>query len=90
MRQLEVLNDAYSKYNIMFKQAGADWVVKPEWADSCQEAEMKTALHQGTYADLNVYLLAKLACVNQTRIPSEWKVYGFGKQDHMRTTCRSR
>jgi hypothetical protein len=61
-RQLAVLNEAYEPQKISFKSASMELVIEPEWADNCKEEAMKTALQQGTYADLNVYFFPKILC----------------------------
>lgn len=70
-RQLDVLNDAYNPHNITFKWAGADRIIKPEWADNCKEIDMKQVIQRGNYADMNVYFFPGIHCVNRVRFGSD-------------------
>lgn len=70
-RQLDVLNSAYSPHSIIFKWAGADRVIKPEWADNCKELDMKQTLQRGNYADMNVYFFPHIRCINRVRFLSD-------------------
>lgn len=47
-KQLVVLNNAFSKHNIEFKQVGLDYTFSSNWTDHCNEINMKKALHKGT------------------------------------------
>jgi hypothetical protein len=70
-QQFAVLHDAYKEYNITFKLAGSEHVVNPDWAGNCK-LEMKKALHNGTYADLNVYFFPRIFCIRQKRNLWSW------------------
>ena len=70
-RQLDALNGAFNPYKINFKWGGTQHVIMPAWADNCQELEMKQFLQKGTSADLNVYILPKISCVNQVLQPDD-------------------
>lgn len=59
-RQLDVMNERFGVYGLTFNQAGVDWTVNSEWAHDGDEYTMKWHLHQGTYQDLNIYLLPEL------------------------------
>ncbi len=57
--QLGVLNRAYSGTDFSFSKAGVDKTSNASWYNLAQgssaERAMKTALRQGSYADLNIY-----------------------------------
>jgi hypothetical protein len=75
-RQLDVLNEAFSPHNITFKTAEAYTIVAPDWADNCQELEMKKVLQNGTYADLNVYIFPYIGCIDFEPL---WGILGSAK-----------
>jgi hypothetical protein len=62
--QIDVLNDAYSTTGFSFQLAGTDYTAHDAWASVSAgtdlEVEMKTALHQGSYSDLNLYFISDL------------------------------
>ncbi len=56
--QIDVLNSAYAQYNFSFNLISVDRTTNATWYNGCYgaaEAPMKTALHQGSADDLNVY-----------------------------------
>lgn len=53
------MNNAFKPYNIAFTLADWDFTTNDAWANYSQEYSMKSALHQGTYADLNLYFLSE-------------------------------
>lgn len=56
--QLKVLNDAYSPWGWTFNLVGGETTANTDWFNNCYgsgEAPMKSALHQGGAADLNIY-----------------------------------
>lgn len=59
--QISVLNSSYSGSGFSFSLAGTDTTVNATWfaasAGSTAEIQMKNALHKGTKASLNIYLL---------------------------------
>lgn len=61
---MEVMNAAYGPSGIGFNTLDTDFTVNDEWAavtmGSQAELDMKSSLKQGTYADLNLYLLSDL------------------------------
>ncbi|KAI3390295.1 hypothetical protein diail_10434 [Diaporthe ilicicola] len=64
-QQLEVLNDRYVGSGFKFATASVDYTVNDTWAfcgvwAQC-EFDLKAALRQGTYADLNLYYLSDLS-----------------------------
>ena len=58
------MNQAYADSHIQFNLVDIDYTVNNRWAaagqGSAAELELKTALHQGTYEDLNLYFLSNL------------------------------
>lgn len=62
--QLKVLNDDYAPSGFQFTLANTTRTVNTTWArnssESSNEAEMKAALRQGSYSDLNLYFLTEL------------------------------
>ena len=57
--QVNLLNDDYKVHNITFDLIDRDYTVNDDWAtDPEYEVDMKYALHRGTYADLNFYILS--------------------------------
>ena len=60
MVQLTVLNLDYGRYGITFNLIDVDYAINDSWATGTYDAEMKPALHQGGYADLNLYFLTDL------------------------------
>ena len=61
---MEVMNTAYGPSGIEFVTSDTDFTVNDEWAavtmGSQAELDMKSSLKQGSYADLNIYLLSNL------------------------------
>lgn len=55
--QMRVLNNAFGPWGWSFQLAGTDRTSNAVWFNDCDanEVAMKSALHQGTGADLNVY-----------------------------------
>lgn len=56
--QINVLNAAYAQYNFAFNLISVDRTTNATWYNGCYgaaEGPMKTALHQGSANDLNVY-----------------------------------
>lgn len=68
--QLDAMNTAYSPYGITFVQADADWTVNAAWASDSAEETMKESLRQGTYADLNVYLINSMDYLGYCYFPT--------------------
>ena len=60
--QVDVLNEDYKPQNISFDLIDIDYTVNDDWATDAWENEldMKSNLHQGTYADLNIYFISDL------------------------------
>lgn len=58
-KQIEVLNDDYSKAGISFKHANTSRTVKTEWAYDEGEMPMKRKLRQGDYKALNIYYITE-------------------------------
>lgn len=58
------MNDAYSPLGVSFNLVDTDYTENNRWAaasaESQTEYEMKSALKQGSYADLNLYFLSDL------------------------------
>ncbi|KAF1954688.1 metalloprotease [Byssothecium circinans] len=69
--QTEVLNTAYSPYNISFTQASVDYTVNTQWANDRNEGAMKKATHKGTFADLNVWFVYNSAYLGYAYYPSD-------------------
>ncbi|KAH6659022.1 extracellular metalloprotease [Truncatella angustata] len=67
--QLDVLNEAYAPHGISFTDAGRDWTVNSVWARDGAETAMKTALHKGTYADVNIYFVSDLDAFGYCYLP---------------------
>lgn len=65
------MNTAYSPHGITFVQAGADWTVNSNWASDGAEQAMKSALRQGTYADLNLYLINSMDYLGYCYFPTD-------------------
>lgn len=62
--QFKVLNSAYAPYAVQFVLKNTSWTVNDAWAvgaSATDDAAMKLALRQGTYAALNIYLQSDLA-----------------------------
>lgn len=60
MLQMTVLNLDYGRHGITFKLAAVDTTVNDSWATGTYDADMKPALHRGTYSALNLYILTGL------------------------------
>lgn len=62
--QISVMNSRYSKMGVTYTLVSTDFTVNDAWASasdgSSAEYSMKSALHKGTYADLNLYLTSDL------------------------------
>lgn len=58
------MNTAYGPSGFSFNLLDTDFTVNDEWAAAGQgtqaELDMKSELHQGSYADLNLYFLSDL------------------------------
>lgn len=54
------MNRSYGPSGIGFTLIGSDYTVNDDWATGNYDTEMKPALRNGTYADLNVYFLSDL------------------------------
>lgn len=58
------MNNAYAPLNVAFNLVDTDFTTNNAWAaagdSSSAELAMKRALHQGSYADLNLYFLSDL------------------------------
>lgn len=65
------MNTAYAPYDISFVQADADWTVNANWASDGAELAMKTALRQGTYADLNLYFIPSMDYLGYCYFPTD-------------------
>lgn len=61
---MTVMNDSYRSMGISFLTKSINFTINAAWAaadmSSTAEKEMKTALHRGSYADLNIYLTSDL------------------------------
>ncbi|KAH8681672.1 extracellular metalloprotease [Xylariales sp. PMI_506] len=55
--QLDVINKAFEDYGISFTEAGRDYTINSQWSEHHNQKQMKQKLRQGTYADVNVYIL---------------------------------
>ena len=51
----------FGTLGITFKLIETLYHYNDDWATGAYDSEMKTAVHQGTYADLNVYYLSDLS-----------------------------
>ena len=58
--QIDVLNEFYSPHGITFRYISSTATTDNDWATGDYDLEMKAALRQGTYADLNLYYLSDL------------------------------
>ncbi len=58
--QWDRLNTAYSSLDVSFNIVSVDRTVNDRWARGQNDAGMKRALRQGSYADLNLYFLSNL------------------------------
>ncbi|CAK4031126.1 Extracellular metalloprotease [Lecanosticta acicola] len=62
--QMKVMNDAYSGWGVTFNTVAINFTVNDAWAsaamESDEEYDMKAALRQGSYADLNLYFTSDL------------------------------
>jgi hypothetical protein len=62
--QVNVLNQAFSRYGINFRLADITRTINREWsydANAQELQQMKTYLRKGSAADLNIYILTKLS-----------------------------
>ena len=62
--QVSMLNSAYNSHGVSFKLANSDFTVNDAWAvggSDATDVAMKTALRQGSYADLNLYFQSDMA-----------------------------
>ena len=58
--QLQVLNDGFNNSGLLFNLTDIDRTVNADWftnvaPDTAQQDDMKSALHKGGRADLNIY-----------------------------------
>lgn len=60
------LSNAYYPHKIFFRFGGMDFSVNDTWATDADDAGMKRALRNGTYADLNIYLQTNLSAPSST------------------------
>ncbi|KAK9418446.1 putative Extracellular metalloprotease [Seiridium unicorne] len=67
--QLDVMNEAYAPHGISFTDAGRDWTINANWAKDGAETAMKTALHKGTYADVNIYFVPTMDAFGYCYLP---------------------
>jgi hypothetical protein len=70
VQQLNVLNNAFNPHNITFNLAGYDTTTPKHWGGGCHDKEMKflwNRLRNGTYADLNVYFVPNIFCVETSQ-----------------------
>ncbi|KFY45596.1 hypothetical protein V495_02883 [Pseudogymnoascus sp. VKM F-4514 (FW-929)] len=61
--QVNVLNQAFSRYGINFRLVQIDRTINRAWSDDAnpqEQQQMKTTLRKGSVADLNIYILTKL------------------------------
>ncbi|KAI0007338.1 Metalloprotease [Xylariaceae sp. FL0662B] len=58
--QLDVMNNDYGPHGISFNLVDTDWTINENWAADGNELQMKKALRQGSYSDLNLYFLGNL------------------------------
>lgn len=63
--QFRILNDAYQGNGFQFTMVSTNFTVNAKWqnftAFSAAEQEMKSTLRQGTYAEINLYVVDSLA-----------------------------
>lgn len=63
-QQITELNNAYNSHGVSFKLGNASFTTNDAWAvggNDNADVAMKTALRQGTYADLNLYFQSDMA-----------------------------
>ncbi|KJX97822.1 hypothetical protein TI39_contig458g00001 [Zymoseptoria brevis] len=62
--QMNAMNDAYAPMGVSFNTISVNFTINEQWAaadmSSPEEFAMKSALHQGSYADLNLYFLSDM------------------------------
>lgn len=63
------MNERFLPHNIHFAIAGVDYSLNSTWAFDGGELEMKAALRQGTYADLNLYFEPELSYLGYCYFP---------------------
>ncbi|CAF9926746.1 MAG: hypothetical protein HETSPECPRED_006413 [Heterodermia speciosa] len=59
--QSDVLNTAYSSFNITFRTQPYTYTIHDSWATDLDDKAMKTALRQGNYSALNIYFQTNLS-----------------------------
>jgi len=73
--QMAALNKAYNPYNIKFDLQQTTFTANDDWAVGVgdADADMKKALRQGTYADLNIYFQTDLdgSILGKCTLPSD-------------------
>jgi hypothetical protein len=61
---MSVMNEAYAPMGIYFNTLTVNFTISETWAaaemSSPEEFAMKSALHQGSYSDLNLYFLSDM------------------------------
>jgi hypothetical protein len=72
--QIRGMNEAFAPWGWTFNLAATDRTANAEWFNDCysNEAAMKSALHQGTAADLNIYSCVPGPYLGYARFPSEY------------------
>ncbi|SMQ54462.1 unnamed protein product [Zymoseptoria tritici ST99CH_3D7] len=62
--QMNAMNEAYAPMGVSFSTISVNFTINEQWAaagiSSPEELAMKSALHQGSYADLNLYFLSDM------------------------------
>ncbi|WEW56936.1 hypothetical protein PRK78_002395 [Emydomyces testavorans] len=84
--QLDVMNKAYAPHGFAFKLANTTRTFNSNWATGGNELEMKYALRQGTYADLNIYFLKQFKEIVYANCPFPSN-YGRGTPNYVKDGC---
>ena len=73
--QMRVLNDAFAPWGWSFNLVSTDRTVNAEWFNDCyrNDRQMKTALHQGTAEDLNIYTCVPGPYLGFATFPSSYQ-----------------
>jgi len=63
-QQFKILHDSFLPYGFELSLGNISHTINPVWANSTvfskSEADMKNALHQGVYTDVNIYIVDRL------------------------------
>ena len=72
--QMRVLNNAFGPWGWSFNLAATDRTVNAEWFNDCysNDRQMKSALHQGTGDDLNIYSCVPGPYLGYATFPSSY------------------